>query len=372
MYRFLLNLLPIICCVMHTDVHGQFIVDKNPSINATPFIDSQALCTVAANTKHYLDKYGNDDFAVHKGAVIGHDISLAKVKATLDFICKIHRQDQQNKQTSRLHNPQFLQQHFDFFRWIPDKATANALAYNSNSAVKKRLLTNIPKEQIFLTKYYTKLLNGSPVKSQQYQQALYSLPYDEQGLSVEQAEHKKSQLTRYQYTRQQIITGVLEQQKLAEPLIWLSEEALHDVLLQGTGVVDVAGKRRYFNVHRNNGIAYDYTLGKRQQPRYWYFAEVPSILGYGQDLASKIEVLPDVTFAGNVKALGLGKLFLVNYQLADQAVNQLGVLADQGGAFDNNLFQLDLLKGSYLGWDDYYRDNKQYPDYAKAWLLLLK
>ena len=80
-------------------IHTQFIVDKNPSINATPFIDSQALCTVAANTKRYLEQYSNDDFAVHKGAVIGHDISLAKVKATLDFICKIHRQDQQNKQT---------------------------------------------------------------------------------------------------------------------------------------------------------------------------------------------------------------------------------------------------------------------------------
>ena len=68
----------------------------------------------------------------------------------------------------------------------------------------------------------------------------------------------------------------------------------------------------------------------------------------------------------------MGKLFLVNYHTGDKAVNQLGVLADQGGAFDNNLFQLDLLKGSYYGWTDYYQDNKHLPDYVNAWLLIAK
>mgnify|MGYP000713139244 CR=1 FL=1 len=154
--------------------------------------------------------------------------------------------------------------------------------------------------------------------------------------------------------------------------MWLSEEALHDVLLQGTGVAEISGEKRFFNVHRNNGIAYDYTLGKREQPRYWYFAEVAGVLGYGTDISNKIPLKANVAFAGNVKELGLGKLFLVNYQSGQGAAIQLGVLADQGGAFDNNLFQLDLLRGSYFGWNDYYQANKHLPDYAHAWLLLKK
>ena len=142
--------------------------------------------------------------------------------------------------------------------------------------------------------------------------------------------------------------------------------------MQGTGVLTVNNELRYFNVHRNNGIAYDYSIGKREQARYWYFAEVPSIMGYGKTLASKIAVNPHVTFAGNVKDLGLGKLFLVSFVEKGERVSRMGVLADQGGAFDNNLFQLDLLVDSYKGWKDYHQANKAMPDYAQAWLLLKK
>ena len=163
---------------------------------------------------------------------------------------------------------------------------------------------------------------------------------------------------------------------LAKPLVWLSEQALHDVLLQGTGVLNVDGVTRYFNVHRNNGIAYDYAIGKTEQARYWYFAEVPSILGYGKQLQRKIPLQPQLSFAGNVAQLGLGKLLLVSYAVHQngqvQQHSRLGILADQGGAFDNNLFQLDMLVDSYRGWDDYYQANKHISDYAKAWVLVKK
>ena len=153
------------------------------------------------------------------------------------------------------------------------------------------------------------------------------------------------------------------------------------MLLQGTGVLNVDGKVRYFNVHRNNGIAYDYTMGKREQARYWYFIETPEIMGYGYNQQSKIAIKPQVTFAGNVADLGLGKLIMVSYPIKNsdtksskdfKTISRLGVLADQGGAFDNNLFQLDLLVNSYRGWTDYHQANKHLPDYARAWILLLK
>ncbi|GLX78784.1 hypothetical protein tinsulaeT_21240 [Thalassotalea insulae] len=344
---------------------AQFVLEPQPAINGQWQVNLSDLCQVAKNTQTYIEVFPEDEFAVHAGKGLFKGVDLQRVQQTLAFVCQLQ---QQNIQLTA----EYLIEHFDFYRWLPDKQQADHLAAHSNNKVKKRLLTNIPEQQIFLTKYYTKLLTGNDKKTAKYNQALYRLPYDEHGLTLEQAEQQKAQLTRYKYTRQQILTGVLEQKKLAKPLIWVSEEALHDVLLQGTGVVEVNDTRRYFNVHRNNDIAYDYTLGKREQARYWYFAEVSSILGYGKTLASKIPVKENVTFAGNVAQLGLGKLFLINYNVGEQKINQLGVLADQGGAFDNNLFQLDFLRGSYRGWSDYYQANKHLPDYANAWLLLRK
>jgi hypothetical protein len=350
----------------------EFVLEvKPPGIKLIDFKASE-LCVVSENTQHYLQKYPQDSFAVHAGEVFNNITSLTRVKQTLAFICKTYREDVHDKRQSRLHDRDFIRQHFDFYRWLPDISTARAIANKSTNKVKSRLLNNIPNDKIFLTKYYTKLLDASAVETAKYNQALYALPYDEEGLSLEQANNVKTEITRFQYTRQQVIQGALLNNKLAKPLIWLTEEALHDVLLQGTGVVDVNGVTRYFNVHRNNGIAYDYTLGKRQQPRYWYFIEVPSIMGYGDKQEHKIAIKPQVTFAGNVKQLGLGKLFMVSYERNNETIARMGVLADQGGAFDNNLFQLDMLVDSYQGWQDYYQANKHLPDYAKAWLLLVK
>jgi len=348
-----------------------FNLDKTPELGKMANFKASALCNVAEQTKHYLTEFSADKFAVHAGKVFDDSVTLDRVAQTLAFICKTYREDVRAQRQSRLHDKAFLINNFAFYRWTPDIATARKIAIKSTNARKTSMLNTIPNEQIFLTKYYTKLLTASDVKTTVYNQALYALPNDEVGLTLAQAD-KNSALTRHQYTRQEIIAGVLEEKKLAKALIWLTEEALHDVLLQGTGVVDVNGVRRYFNVHRNNGIAYDYAIGKREQARYWYFSEVPSIMGYGETLDSKIALTPQVSFAGNVAELGLGKLFMVSYKQADEQISRLGVLADQGGAFDENLFQLDLLVDSYYGWQDYHQANKTLPDYASAWLMLIK
>lgn len=343
--------------------HAQFVLEKQPKLSGEFSVSAKALCQVASNTLHYMKAYPDDAFAVHAGSNVLPQASLPRVKETLAFACQLKDESL---------DVQFLTQHFDFYQWVPDKKKAEILAKQSTNKVKKRLLTNIPHDQILLTKYYAKLLDASPVATNKYNQALYALPYDEQGLSEQQAQQKRDELTRFSYTRQEVLTGVLHKQKLANPLIWLTEASLHDVLLQGTGVVKVKGKYRYFNVHRNNGISYDYTLGKREQARYWYFAEVPSVLGYGTTIENKIVINKNVAFAGNIKQIGLGKLFLIQIANNKEKQLQLGVLADQGGAFDDNLFQLDWLKGSYYGWQDYYQANKVYADYAHAWVLLKK
>tara|TARA_R110000737_G_scaffold282099_3_gene288725 strand:- start:1094 stop:2218 length:1125 start_codon:yes stop_codon:yes gene_type:complete len=348
-----------------------FKIDKTPELGNMASFKASELCNVAGKTKDYLTTFSADKFAVHTGKVFDESVTLVRVTQTLDFICQIYREDVRAKRQSRLHNELFLIDNFDFYRWTPDIATARKIALKSTNARKTSMLNAVPNDKIFLTKYYTKLLTASAVKTPIYNQALYALPYDELALTLIDANNDLT-ITRNKYTRQEIIAGALEEKKLAKALIWLTEEALHDVLLQGTGVVEVNGERRYFNVHRNNGIAYDYALGKREQARYWYFSEVPSIMGYGETLDSKIAITPQVSFAGNVADLGLGKLFMVSYQQADEKISRLGVLSDQGGAFDDNLFQLDLLVDSYYGWEDYHQANKHLPDYAKAWLMLMK
>lgn len=349
-----------------------FTIENTPEFGLPKNFKGSDLCAVAEKTAQYIEKNKNDGFAVHQGKVFESDVTLDRVEQTLDFLCETYREDVKAARNSRLHDNTFLAQHFDFYRWQPDHFTAKRIAKKSTNTTKAKMLNAITDEEIFLTKYYTKLLTASPTQTAEFNQALYALPFDEQGLTLEQADKQRENLTRFKFSRQQVIRGELLKNKLAEPLVWLSEEALHDVLLQGTGVLKIDGKVRYFNVHRNNGVKYDYSIGKREQARYWYFAEVPSIMGYGERLQDKIAVKPFVTFAGNVADLGLGKLFMVSYESQGQQISQLGVLADQGGAFDNNLFQLDYLVDSYYGWTDYHQANKHLPDYAKAWLMLLK
>lgn len=355
---------------------ARFVLEQNPNIGNMQLFKTSDLCTVAKNTNTYINNHktgsDTDSLAVHPGKLITAEISLEKVQSTLNFICDTYVADVRLKQQSRLQSTEFLKQNFNFYRWYPDIDTAVNISKKSTNEAKNRLLTSIPDDQLFITKYYTKLLQASPVKTAEFNQALYALPFDEQGLTLAQAEQKQDSLTRFKYTRQDIIQGKIAELNLAKPLVWISEAGLHDVLLQGTGVLEVEGKTRYFNVHRNNGIKYDYSIGKSEQARYWYFAEVPSVMGYGQTLESKIAVKPQVTFAGNMTDLGLGKLIMVNYPLNGRSVSQMGILADTGGAFDNNRFQLDFLVDSYYGWDDYHQANKHLPDYANTWIMLLK
>ncbi|MFD2165475.1 MltA domain-containing protein [Thalassotalea euphylliae] len=350
----------------------RFEKESTPNFGQLAHFKGSELCIVADNVATFMDKNAQDDYAVHAGTVFPAEITVERVKKTLNFLCETYRDDVRAKRNSRLHNREFLTQHFHFYRWYPDKTKADSIAKKSSNAVKQRMLNNIPNNQLFLTKYYTKLLDASEQQTKQYTQALYELPYDEQGLTYEQAEQLKASLTRYKYTRQQVIAGALLDKKLANPLVWITEEALHDVLLQGTGVLLVDDNVRYFNVHRNNHIAYDYHLGKREQARYWYFAEVDGVMGYGQEIGNKVALKAHVSLAGNVKQLGLGKLLLLNMQYGSENKARMAILADEGGAFTDNLFQLDLLVDSYRGWDDYHAANKNIGDYADVWLMVLK
>lgn len=340
-----------------------YSVDEAPLAGVMSSQSTAKLCAVARGTLDYLAKGQDYDPDVIKAGVVAQfGINLARVKRTLAFVCEIEQQDKLNGKASRLLDPAFISKHFEMIRWHPDKTQSQV--YSAG----KPLLQQIPDDKLLVTKYYIKLAKGSLLASSTRPHALYSVPSDEQALTLEQAELKKDQLTRYRFTKQQVLTGILDRKQLATPLIWLSREDLEDTLMQGTVKIDVDGDSQFFNVHRNNGIGYNRNLKKRQQQRYWYFKRTAGVLGYGKDANYKIPIHPLVTVAGDLKHLGLGKLIM----LTNNGESRLTILADTGGAFDNNQYQLDYLGGFFNNWDDYIETYRSFPDYFEARILVIK
>jgi len=321
-------------------------------------INGAALCATAKETLAYLNKGRNyDPTVIHDGHVV--KIPLARVKATLAFICK---------NQTKLNDPAFIKHNFDFIRWYPDLEQTKL--YTST----KPLIAKLPNDKILMTKYYVHRAKGSAKPTSSYPFALYALPHDEELLTIEEADGKQ-QLTRFQYSKQAILNGALEK-KNVPVLAYLKREDLEAALLQGTIVVnfgDRSNQVKIFNVHRNNNIAYDKTKNPYDQQRYWYFKQVDGIKGYGKDAEYKITVNSEATFAADLEQFGLGKLLMVQYpDQKGKIVTRAGIFADTGGAFNDNLYQIDFLTGSYAGKDAFYQASRHLPNYITAYFLVLK
>lgn len=319
-------------------------------------IDGPALCATAKETLAYLNK-GNhyDPQVIHEGKVF--KLPLARVKATLTFICQ-----HQNE----LQNPAFVKKHFDFIRWYPDSEQAKTLRT-------KPLLANLPNDKILMTKYYVHRAKVSSKPSPAYPFALYALPKDEEALTLEEA-NAKPELVRFHYGKQAILKGALAN-KNVPVLAYLNRDDLEAALMQGTVVADFGnhGQIKIFNVNRNNNIPYDKAKNPYKQERYWYFKPVNGIKGYGKDAEYKITVNSQVTFAADLEQLGLGKLLMVQYpDQTGKIRTRAGIFADTGGAFQNNLYQVDFLTGSYAGKEAFYQANRHLPNYVTAYFMVLK
>ncbi len=351
-----------------TDEAGKQVKQIQPSqyfAPATQFgtnkieTDPAKLAAVARETLSFIRRH-RDDRAVQAGLFADFKVSLADVERTLDKIVKTVDEDTKAKRPQRILNSAFLEKEFRLLSWKADSAGAQQH--------KVKLQDN---KRLRITKYLVYEAKGHNNQTADACCALYALPPDEANLSPEQAEAKKAELVRYRYNKQQIVAGALKD-KGVKPLVWLTRQGLEDALLQGSILVTMPdGRKRMFNVHRNNGIAYDRTIKEpRLQRRYWYFKEVAGILGYGQD--DKIIVQPGVTFAGDVFNLGLGKLIAIKYNLQGKPMMRLGVLADTGGAFVPNLYQLDYLAGVYPDRASFNKAVAVLPEFAETFVLIAK
>jgi hypothetical protein len=334
---------------------NRFSVDSNQVFttgnlpNADLQFNATNLLTVLQNTQTYFQTYADENPEVQREGILGaQGVTLPDVLNTLAFMIDTLQEDLANQQPIRLKDPTFINTHFKVMTWS---------AYNP---------VDLGQRLLRITKYAVFTHPGSRTRTDVFNVPLYRLNED--------AETDRFYLN---YTKQQVLSGIYEaggaEFGRVEPLAYLTRESFEDALMQGTIQVNFPdGASAFFNVDRNNGIAYNAGLSPYQQGRYWYFNPVDGIKGYGHKSAAKISIAPGVTFAGDVLNIGLGRVVVLEHNMGGQAQLQLGIIADTGGAFLPNLHQLDFLAGVFHDRDEFYAYTSRLPEYAKAYLLVKK
>lgn len=277
---------------------------------------------------------------------------LDQAKKTLQFLIKIISEDEKTKKF-RIKDQAFLSKHFDFMRWQADKkeAAAHNMVLPGNGSIR-------------LTQYGVVTVDACKQKNVLHPYALYALV---KPINI-------------QLTKQQILLGSLEKslyRTACRPLAWVSRKGLEDALMQGTVVVRFAdGTRKIFTVAQHNHVGYNKNQKNRyQQQRYWFFKEfVKKNVHEVQELLQKFQQRKGVIFAGDIHHFGVGKLIALLYTdiKSKRKYMRIGILADTGSAFVNNLYQLDIFSGIYESKGVGAGFQLQVPTYAMGYVLCLK
>ena len=318
---------------------------RSLSDQAIDFDERALLSTLQGTRKYFLEQGCQDPKILREGILGTQNISVADVLNTIDFMIETLSADITAAQPTRLKDPNFINQNFQVVRW---------LAYDPQ---------NINETRLRITKYAVFTHPGSRERTDVYNIPVYKIRDDITDDAF---------ITNY--TKQEVLSGIFEEGGAehgnVDTLAYLSRESFEDALLQGTAYVTFPdGSAAYFNVDKNNGIAYIPGLAQQQQQRYWYFKEVEQLKGYGHSSDVKIPIDPGVTFAGDVLNIGLGKIIAI--EDSNQNI-RIGMIADTGGAFLPNLHQLDFFAGVFPSRDAYQQAVQQLPTYANTYILLKK
>ncbi len=307
------------------------------------------LLSVLVNTRKYFQDYSHEDPDILRtGLLATQGVTVEDVLKTLDFMIAVLKEDIANNRATRLQDPNFINTHFRVINWS---------AYNRQ---------NTSQKQLRITKYAVFTHPGSHTKTSNFNTPIYSL------------KDNSSTVKFYtKYTKQDVLSGIYEpggrEYGKVEPIAYLTRNGLEEALMEGTIQVNFTdGSKALFNVDRSNEMSYIRKLPATAQKRYWYFRQVDAIKGYGYKIDAKISISPGVTFAGDVLNIGLGKIIVLEYTKGGSKHLQMGVIADTGGAFLPNLYQLDFLAGIFQDKKDFGEYISQIPDYATAYILVKK
>lgn len=351
--------------VQLTDEFGKEVgtVDIKKVFREEVFEDASVLIEPGAVVKQveavldYFRKYREQDPGVVSAGMFSRlGITLSDVETTLRFIKTVIDEDKEKGTACRLGDLRFLSKHFRVFQWSP---------YGPGEKTAR---------EIRITKYAVFTIPGSLRKDPVYRYALYGLPDDEKGMSLAEAKARRHGLSRFKYTKQEVLGGVYDKGG-AEPLVWVTRKGLEEALMEGTVCVRLAdGEVRYFNVDRGNGIPYDPGIrNPRDQRRYWYFGRVDGPRGYGMDIGSQVRLYSGGAVAGDVYNLGLGKVVGIFYRDAGgKGVMRFCILADTGGAFSPNLYKLDYYCGVLSSRKEFRKTLRVLPEFARVYILIKK
>jgi len=307
------------------------------------------LLTTLINTRKYFQEHSaSDPDVLRKGLLGTQGVSVEDVLKTLDFMIVTLREDIAKNRPTRLQDPNFINNNFRVIKWT---------AYNKQNPKQK---------QLRMTKYAVFTHPGSHTKTAKFNTPIYSL---------KTTSNTDKFYTRY--TKQDVLSGIYEpggkEYGKVKPLAYLTRAGLEEALMQGTILINFTdGSRAFFNVDRNNGMSYIRGLKATAQKRYWYFKQVDAIKGYGYKIDAKISIKPGVTFAGDVLNIGLGRIVVLEHTQGGRKHLQMGVIADTGGAFLPNLYQLDFLAGIFPSQKEFRQHISKLPEYATAYFLVKK
>lgn len=331
-------------------VDGKQILSPGNIPTAKVDFNQVDLLNTLSNTRKYFQDHASVDPVTQRtGLLATQGVTVQDILKTLDFMIAVLQEDIANNRPTRLQDSKFINTHFRVIKWT---------AHNPQNSGQKRLR---------MTKYAVFTHPGSHKKTATFNTPIYSLK--DNNTSGDKFYTK--------YTKQDVLAGIYEpggrEFGKVQPLAYLTRRGLEEALMEGTILINFNdGSKGLFNVDRNNGMAYIRGLAAPAQKRYWYFRQVDAIKGYGYKIDAKISIAPGVTFAGDVLNIGLGRVVVLEYTQGGRKQLKLGVIADTGGAFLPNLYQLDFLAGVFKNTQDFNQHIKQLPEYATAYFLVKK
>ncbi len=330
----------------------QYSINANQVLTAGKLPNTQInlnqgdLLTVLTNTRNYFQKYSTEDPDTQRiGILVTQGVTVKDILKTLDFMMTVLEEDIANNRKTRLQDPNFINANFRVIKWS---------AHNPENPQQKKLR---------ITKYAAFIHTGSRQKTAKYNTPIYAIKEE---LNQDKFYTK--------YTKQDVLSGIYEtggkEFGKVKPIAYLTRSGLEAALMQGTVLVNFTdGTKEFLNVDKNNGMSYIRGVKATSQKRYWYFKEVDAIKGYGYKIDAKISIKPGVTFAGDVLNVGLGRIIVIE---DNQKRLKMGVIADTGGAFLPNLYQLDFLAGTFTSEQDFEQYIQKLPDYTNAYILVKK
>ncbi|KKQ48843.1 MAG: hypothetical protein US69_C0013G0020 [candidate division TM6 bacterium GW2011_GWF2_38_10] len=345
---------PIDKTLINPKAHVFFSPVNSPLAREVVATAPKALLQAAKDTLFYLQHKQGKYRQVLEPFQFKKIMPFSYVQATLQFIVDTIEEDlAAGGKHFRIQDPQFLNEHFTFIKWKADRG----------SAVKNNI--NLPQDgNIKLTNYVVYSVAGSVRKTKSHSCALYEL------LDTSLAQ---------KFTKQQILSGIFERpayRKKVKPLVWLSRTDFEEALMQGSTLVRMPDQSfKIFMVNVCNGIPYNKKIrNPRDQKRYWYFREGKNSLQSINEFKERLQSRQKVVFAGDINNIGIGKIIAIRHTnpSTKQPEVHLGVLADTGGAFINNLYQLDFFLGMYEDKDSLKKQQWHFPNNTQAFLLCKK